>query len=218
MYDSYGDGWNGNEWTATGLTSGTTYGPYTISGWAGTGTETFLATPECYTIFCGSGSYMSEVSWNLLDASGTVVASGGAPSSSESFGTCILGCTNAGANNYDATAQVDDGSCVYSCLDADTTESFEVNLGIWNQDAGDDFDWTANSGGTPSSFTGPTAAFDGSNYLFTESSGNYGNAANLTVTCVDPTAWTQSTFVFAYHMYGTAMGTLNVDVSTDDGA
>ena len=26
MYDTYGDGWNGNEWSATSTTNGTTYG------------------------------------------------------------------------------------------------------------------------------------------------------------------------------------------------
>ena len=31
MADSWGDGWNGNEWTATGTTSGTVYGPFTIA-------------------------------------------------------------------------------------------------------------------------------------------------------------------------------------------
>ncbi|MBT3901859.1 MAG: hypothetical protein HOF20_03275, partial [Pelagibacteraceae bacterium] len=216
MYDAWGDGWNGNTWTAIGLPSGTTYGPYTIASGA-TATETFLSSDDCFTVTCGSGSYTSEVSWTVDNSSGTTLLSGGAPFSG-SWGTCILGCTNAGANNYDPTAQVDDGSCVYSCLDTDTTESFETNLGIWNQDINDGFEWTTTSGSTPSGFTGPSSAFDGSNYLYTESSANYGNAANLTVTCVDPTAWTQSTFVFAYHMYGASMGTLNVDVSIDDGA
>ena len=37
------------------------------------------------------------------------------------------------------------------------------------------------------------------------------------VSCVDPTQWTQLSLVFAYHMFGSAMGTLSIDVSTDTG-
>ena len=31
MNDSWGDGWNGNTWTATGTATGTVYGPYTVA-------------------------------------------------------------------------------------------------------------------------------------------------------------------------------------------
>ena len=44
------------------------------------------------------------------------------------------------------------------------------------------------------------------------------STADITVDCVDLSAWTNPAFVFAYHMYGAAMGTVNVDVSTDGGA
>ena len=40
---------------------------------------------------------------------------------------------------------------------------------------------------------------------------------DITVDCVDLSTWTNPTFVFAYHMYGATMGTVNVDVSTDGG-
>ena len=40
------------------------------------------------------------------------------------------------------------------------TNSFEAEMGIWVQTTGDDFDWTRNSGYTPSSGTGPDAASD----------------------------------------------------------
>ena len=38
-------------------------------------------------------------------------------------------------------------------------ESFESGTGAWSQGSGDDFDWSRNSGGTPSSGTGPSAGF-----------------------------------------------------------
>ncbi len=216
MYDSYGDGWNGNDWTATG-SSGSVYGPYTITS-GSSGSATFSTSDLCFTsIICGGGSWPGEVSWDLLDAAGTVLLSGGAPYSGYYGSGCILGCNDPNANNYDPLAQVDDGSCIYACIDSDTTVSFEAGLGMWEQDQNDGMDWTTRSGSTPSSNTGPSSAFDGSNYLYTESSGFYGLTANLTIPCVDPTGWTSANFVFAYHMYGLAMGTLNVDISDDNG-
>jgi hypothetical protein len=54
--------------------------------------------------------------------------------------------------------------------------------------------------------------------MFTESSGNYGATSSLINDCVDMSGWTDPAMVMGYHMYGAAMGTLNVDVSTDGGA
>jgi len=106
MADSYGDGWNGNTWTATGTTTGTVYGPFTIST-GSTASASFSSGDYCFTISCGGGAWQGEVSWDLSDAAGTIVLSGGAPYSG-SYGTCTFGCTDANANNYDASAQVDD--------------------------------------------------------------------------------------------------------------
>ena len=89
-----------------------------------------------------------------------------------------------------------------------------------NPNTGDNFDWTRHSGSTGSSGTGPSAAFDGTWYLYTETSpsSTWGATANLTIDCIDPASWTEASLVFAYHMYGSSMGTLNVDVSDDNGA
>jgi hypothetical protein len=38
------------------------------------------------------------------------------------------------------------------------------------------------------------------------------------IPCVDPNQWSQLSLAFAYHMYGSAMGTLSIDVSPDSGA
>ena len=48
------------------------------------------------------------------------------------------------------------------------TESFEDGLGDFTQDTADDFNWTRNSGATPSSFTGPNSAASGTYYMYTE--------------------------------------------------
>ena len=126
MFDSWGDGWNGNTWTATSTSTGTVFGPYTIAS-GSSGTETFTSSDLCFTVVCDGGSYQSEVSWDLLDGSGTIILSGGAPYTGY-FGTCVLGCTDPNAPNYDPTADVDDGSCIYGpCFaTAPTHEDFSA--------------------------------------------------------------------------------------------
>ncbi|MGB2985870.1 MAG: agmatine deiminase family protein, partial [Phycisphaerae bacterium] len=83
--------------------------------------------------------------------------------------------------------------------------------------AGDDMDWTRRSGSTPSSSTGPSSAHGGSYYVYTESSSpNYPNkTAILEGPCFDFTVTGDEELTFWYHMYGTAMGTLYVEVSDD---
>ena len=49
-------------------------------------------------------------------------------------------------------------------------ESFETGFGAWSNATTDDIDWTNQTGSTPSSGTGPTAAADGSKYLYIETS------------------------------------------------
>ena len=119
MFDSFGDGWNGNTWTATGTSSGTVYGPYTISTGA-SATETFSSGDLCFTVVCDGGAWQGEVSWDLLDGSGTTILNGGAPSGT--FGTCTYGCTDPNFDSYDATADLDDGSCTntYTLLMTDS--------------------------------------------------------------------------------------------------
>lgn len=85
---------------------------------------------------------------------------------------------------------------------------------------GDVFDMRVNSGTTPSSGTGPS--FDhnpgntGGKYLYTEASGNTGacfNANSITISpCFDLTNTINPEFSFWYHMNGTSVGDLRVDV------
>ena len=71
----------------------------------------------------GAGSYMSENSWTITDASGNVLASGGGygwptynayPESGVIGNGCVGGCTDSTAFNFDPAAVLDydDGSCV----------------------------------------------------------------------------------------------------------
>ncbi|WP_109437433.1 M14 family zinc carboxypeptidase [Aquimarina sp. AU119] len=97
-------------------------------------------------------------------------------------------------------------------------ESFETSIGVWINETGDGIDWTRDSGGTPSSSTGPSAAQDGSFYLYTEASGNSNNkTALLTSPCIDLASLSGVSLEFGYHMYGSNMGSMEVLASTDDG-
>jgi ribosomal protein L18E len=99
-------------------------------------------------------------------------------------------------------------------------QSFETGLGSWTQDTDEDFDWTARTGGTPSNNTGPSEAADGATYIYLESSdpNSPSKVATITSGAFDLSKLTTPKFSFAYHMYGANMGTLDLQISTDDGA
>ncbi|MCD4791552.1 MAG: hypothetical protein K8R37_16280, partial [Bacteroidales bacterium] len=99
------------------------------------------------------------------------------------------------------------------------SEGFETGLGEWIQSTNDDFNWTRNYGGTPTGNTGPSSAYEGTWYMYTEadnhknqSSGLYAvfnfNTAGLSGVCFD----------FAYNMNGLFMGNLTLQVSTNGGS
>ncbi|WP_420571380.1 S8 family serine peptidase [Kordia sp.] len=101
------------------------------------------------------------------------------------------------------------------------SEGFETNDG-WTQVTGDDGNWVRTSGSTPSSNTGPSSAAQGSNYLFLEASTNGSTGqigANATAIlesdCFDLAGKSEATFSFKNHMYGTNVGSLTVQGSTD---
>lgn len=101
-------------------------------------------------------------------------------------------------------------------------EDFESGFGIWENAAGDAFDWTRLSGPTPSEQTGPPSGYGGSGYyLYTEATGATPNSNAYLEAAFDfgdaesPRLW------FRYHMFDYSlanMGTLSVDVSTNGGA
>jgi hypothetical protein len=113
LIDSYGDGWNGGFLTVDGV-------DYTMATGSAISFDLCIDLATCTDIIYTAGSYSSENSWEVTDASGAVIASG--PNASGDVGTCIsvvLGCTDPLATNYDATANTDDGSCTY-CVDGCT--------------------------------------------------------------------------------------------------
>ena len=98
------------------------------------------------------------------------------------------------------------------------SESFEFGLGDWINDPSNSLDWTINSGSTPSTNTGPSDAYDGNNYIYTETSGGGSNSdAYITSPILNFNHPITSNISFAYHLYGSSMGTLNFEISQDGG-
>jgi subtilisin family serine protease len=128
------------------------------------------------------------------------------------------------SNGFTSDMAIDDISinsnpCVQAVSTFPYIESFETDFGLWTQDISEDFDWSRNSGSTPSTNTGPSAAHDGLWYAYTESSSpNHPNkSAHLLSPCIDLSNVQSSVMNFWYHMYGATMGTLAVEVSQDQG-
>ena len=95
----------------------------------------------------------------------------------------------------------------------------DLDNGFFNYPNGldDDIDWRTFEGATPTDNTGPPLDYlpstpDG-NYLYLEASGNcFGQKAELVTPCFDLSPLTTPRLSFAYHMYGSGMGTLQVDI------
>jgi len=115
------------------------------------------------------------------------------------------------------------GVCANDCAGAVSsypfTENFEAGLGAWSNVGGDNFDWTRDANGTPSSGTGPSGDHTtGSGYyMFIETSSPRvaGDAAYFESPCIDLTATSSADLTFWYHMYGSSVGALNVQLSDD---
>ena len=141
MFDSFGDGWNGNVLTIADLDGNVIQ---TAGFSAGSSAVAVGCLPDgCYTVSCGGGSFASEVSWDLLGVYGGTLSGvvQGPTYFSVGGNNCIEGCsilcacnydaavniptddvcefygcggcTYPGATNYDETAASDDGSCEF---------------------------------------------------------------------------------------------------------
>ncbi|GEM_PF-867828 len=127
-----------------------------------------------------------------------------------------------------ALSNCNPGTCTGTTISSfPYTESFESGLGDWIQTSngsGDDIDWTRDDAGTPSSGTGPASAVDGSYYLYTEAStnvtpaGSPSKTALLTSPCFDLQNAGGAQFDFQYHLNGTNVGSLALEVSINNGS
>ncbi|MTI30693.1 S8 family serine peptidase [Xanthovirga aplysinae] len=163
--------------------------------------------------------------WTTAGVSGTSIDLSGLTSETEYEAQVRSKCpddaTSAYSSSVNFTTQAP-GSI--SCSATETlpySEGFESNDG-WTQVSGDDGNWVRDANGTPSSGTGPSSAAEGSYYMFLEASSNGSTGeigANATAilesNCFDLSGETTATFSFKYHMYGTAIGSLTIQATSD---
>ncbi|MDP0490446.1 MAG: Ig-like domain-containing protein [Verrucomicrobiota bacterium JB023] len=93
------------------------------------------------------------------------------------------------------------------------TEGFETGMGAWKQSADDDWNWSLQSGGTPTGNTGPSGASEGAHYLYVE---NHGSGAQYKTSSIEALfnladTW-QPILAFDYHMHGPYIDFLAVDI------
>lgn len=134
------------------------------------------------------------------------------------FATTIWGGLQAEDRFGGSTGNPGGDYCLSAISSFPYNEDFESSFGGWDQSTDDDFDWSRLSGATPSSNTGPSAAYSGSNYLYMESSTpNYSTKkAIITSPCYSLRGISQASFSFRYHLYGsTSMGNLKLEATSD---
>jgi hypothetical protein len=143
MNDSFGDGWNGANYTLTSV-DGTLIGSGTIVT-GSSASDTYCLADGCYSIAVTEGSWPSEISWTIVGAFAGIVSGGAGEEAIFNVGSgdqCVVGCdiacacnynpatnisdiascvfdgcsgcTYEGAENYDETAVTDDGTCTFS--------------------------------------------------------------------------------------------------------
>jgi len=140
LTDSYGDTWNGGTLTVGGVV----YDQPTTAA-AGTATsDTYNACLDlsgCLIAEYNTGAFSGEHSWSIADDAGVVLASG--VGSTVAYGTAlgdgcgVLGCADAAALNYDATADSCDGlvggtdtsCCTYPPVNDDCSGAIVVACG-----------------------------------------------------------------------------------------
>jgi hypothetical protein len=101
-------------------------------------------------------------------------------------------------------------------------ETFDSGIGDWTQGTGDNGNWTLDANGTPTANTGPSDDITGGgNYFYLEANNFTQNQTAILVSpCYDISSLSQAYFSFYYHMYAnnTNMGTLNLEITANNGA
>jgi hypothetical protein len=181
------------------------------------------AFTTCDAVACGGGGACCLPDGSCIQANvSDCIAMGGSHQGDQSCNatSCPQPCTCGapiGAFPYNEDFEAEP-TCSTTCGNAC------VLVGDWYNvdDGSDDFDWTIDEGGTTSTTTGPSQdANPGTptgNYAYTEGSGTacQNGTAHLRSPCFDISSLGSPLFVFAYHMFGANIVSLNVDVSTDN--
>ena len=122
------------------------------------------------------------------------------------------------ANNQSPTPYLTTFNTLCNPEIAPYIENFDNGISnCWIQESTDDFDWTLNTGPTPSNGfgTGPTDDISGGgNYIYTEASNprDPGDVAIIYSSFIDVSNLNSPELNFFYHMFGPNMGTLEIEI------
>jgi hypothetical protein len=136
MYSSWTGGWSGGIYWTMMDNNGDTVISTSLTYNSSTDTYhnvDYICIPDgCYSIVCSNGGGSGGISWTLKDDStNATILSGGCPFGPYFVGigtSCpVMGCTDPSADNYDASATNDDGSCTYTVCNEDAPTGLFVD-------------------------------------------------------------------------------------------
>lgn len=226
-----------SQWTVNAQDDASDLGSHTMDGGgttpdpcdAPTGLASSSVTTNSFVVswsgVTGAASYEVRVGSSVVgttsSTSYTITGLSASTTYTVSVRTSCASTTSAYSNSLNVTTgtPAPSLSCSSTISSFPYSESFESGLGAWSQGSGDDNDWTRDSGGTPSSGTGPSAGSVGSWYMYLETSGNgtgYPNkTAYLNSPCYNLASASSASFSFDYHMNGNNVGSLQLEATTD---
>jgi len=187
----------------SGLTASNVTGSSADVSWTAGGTET-----EWFLIVNGAGTTQTSTTASLTGLMSNTAYT------AQVHAVCAPGDTSA------ASPAITFNTLCNAAL-APTNETFDAGFSnCWSQETTDSLDWLVGSGGTPSGGTGPSDDFTGittgtsGNYMYIETSVPvaHGDVATMYSEVIDISGLTNPELRFLNHMYGSAMGTMDVDL------
>ena len=118
LFDNQADGWSDNVFSIND-TSSLNYFETTLEA-GSAGITSFCLSDGCYEISVDGGTWQQDISWELENASGTIIMESTAPFLNY-FGVntaceIITGCSDSLATNFNELVNIEDGSCVYPVI------------------------------------------------------------------------------------------------------
>ncbi len=184
---------------------------------------------DVVVVLQGSGSTGTPVFQDSMVTGLSVTATGLSPA--EQYDVFVT--TNCGATDGLSTAGgpatfITACPAIFSAPYSTDFEDFTAAAGgitvdgttCWNETSSTTYAWNADSsGGTGSSNTGPSAAFSGNTFIYSEASnGSVNDIASIESPSIDLSALSVPALYFYYHMYGAGISSLDIYVSDDAGA
>lgn len=180
------------------------------------GGETFIHFEDDYNIITGKAKIFTEI---IFDFSGLAVMNHNP--------NVVFRIDGLNDNNVDQKSDNDDFKIVnmevFGTIEDDvlyaSCAGFENGIVLFNQVSTDDRDWLTRNNKTPSKKTGPTTAAVGSYFAYIEATGqgSPNKSHILESETINLSNYLYPALTFNYHMYGSSMGSLAINIIQADG-